>query len=148
MKVIYLNALLTVPTEEAEERIQKNKGSTTIKDGHTPSRQWFIEQGLTPPKDAKNEEIERDEYGNIILDDHEIEEVPVPLSIPLNNLGSWVADIDGGSVVYTKSNIAYNVIEDVYEIDTYIEYITMSWWRRQLLAFKSFFARKQKVKTN
>jgi hypothetical protein len=139
MKVIYLNAVITVPTEEAEERIKE----ATKEDRGSPKIDYHS-LGIRPPKD----EVERDEYGNIILDEHEVEEVAIPISIPIKNLDSWEAHIEGGSVVSTKSGRVYEVIEEFHEIDSYIEYTTMSWWRKQLLVFKSFFARKQKIQTN
>ena len=141
MKIIYLNAIVQLPTAEAEERIQNaTKGNKQVKDGHTPSRQWFLEQNLTPPKDAVDDEIEYDDYGNVLLDESDFEEVPVPVSIPLDNLGSWVANVNGGSTIYTKSNLSYDVVEEIWEVGTMVEYLSMSWIEKQFLLFKSFFA--------
>lgn len=137
MKIIYLNALVTLPTAEAEEKIQN---ANKAKDAPQIN---YASLGIRPPAG----DLEYDEDGNVILDESDLEEVPVPVSIPLDNIGSWVSSVDGGSRVYLKSNLAYDVTEEVWEIDAMIEYINMSWVERQFLLFKSFFARrKQKQK--
>ena len=130
MKIIYLNAIVQLPTAEAEEKIQN---ATKKKDEPQIN---YASLGIRPPKG----EIETDEDGNVILDEDDFEEVPVPVSIPLDNLGSWVANVNGGSTIYTKSNLSYDVIEDVWDIDTMVEYLSMSWIEKQFLLFKSFFA--------
>jgi hypothetical protein len=136
MKMIYLNALITTPHEAGEEKIQK----ASNRDEHNID---YNSLGIRPPKG----EIERDEDGNVILDDEDFETIPLPLSIPVKNLGSWVALLDGGTRVYTTSNVAYDVIEEVWDIDAYMEMISMSWWEKQKILFQSFFRRiKNKIR--
>ena len=148
MKLIYLNCIISIPNEVGEEKIQKatNK-DTKIRDDKTPPKQWFLEQNLRPPDDAEDE-VETDEQGNIYLEEHEMETIPVPVTIPLDNLGSWVSNVDGGSRVYTKSNLAYDVLEEVWEIDAVVEYTSMSWIEKKYLylksVFQSYFRRKNK----
>ena len=148
MKLLYLNCIISIPNEVGEEKIQKatNK-DTKIRDDKTPPKQWFLEQNLRPPDDAEDE-VETDEQGNIYLEEHEMETIPVPVTIPLDNLGSWVASLDGGSRVYTKSNLAYDVLEEVWEIDAVVEYTSMSWIEKKYLylksVFQSFLRRKNK----
>jgi hypothetical protein len=50
-----------------------------------------------------------------------------------------VATLDGTTRVYTKSGIVYNVAEDVFEIDSYIELLSMSWWEKLKLSFLAFW---------
>ena len=148
MKLLYLNCIISIPNEVGEEKIQKatNK-DTKIRDDKTPPKQWFLEQNLRPPDDAEDE-VETDEQGNIYLEEHEMETIPVPVTIPLDNLGSWVSNVDGGSRVYTKSNLAYDVLEEVWEIDAVVEYTSMSWIEKKYLylksVFQSFLRRKNK----
>lgn len=130
MKIIYLNAIVQLPTAEAEEKIQN---ATKKKDEPQIN---YASLGIRPPKG----ELETDEDGNVILDEDDFEEVPVPVSIPLDNLGSWVASVDGGSTIYTKSNLSYDVVEEIWEVNTMVEYLSMSWIKKQFLLFKSFFA--------
>ena len=148
MKLLYLNCIISIPNEVGEEKIQKatNK-NTKIRDDKTPPKQWFLEQNLRPPDDAEDE-VETDEQGNIYLEENEMETIPVPVTIPLDNLGSWVSNVDGGSRVYTKSNLAYDVLEEVWEIDAVVEYTSMSWIEKKYLdlksVFQSFLRRKNK----
>lgn len=136
MKLIYLTAITTAPTEEAEKKIEEAGKKQKIRDDETLSKEWYRQQGLKPPPDAPDE----DEFGNVILEDEDLEEVLIPVSIPLDNLDSWAATIDGDTIVYTKGGIFYHVEESVWEIDAYIELNTMSWFRRNYLFFKSFLA--------
>lgn len=128
MKCLYLNAIVTIPNENGEEKIEKanNKESNGIN---------YASLGISPPKG----EVEYDEEGRVILDDEDVEEVTVPLIIVLDNLGSYVGNVDGGSTVYTKNNLMFSVIEEVFEIDTYLEIIEMSWFKKNWLFLKNFF---------
>ena len=141
MKLIYLNALVSIPNTSGEEKIEKainKKGYNPNKD-KTPPKSWFLEQNLIPPEDTE-EDVETDENGNVFLEEKDLEEVAVPLSIPLENVGSWVASVDGGTTLYTKSNLMYDVLEEVWEIDAIVELLNMSWFEKQYLYFKSFFS--------
>ena len=147
MKLIYLTAITTAPTEEAEKKIEEAGKNQKIRDGVTPSKSWFKEQGLPIPKDAPDD-IEKDEFGNVILDDEDLEEVLIPVSIPLNNLDSWASTIDGDTVVYTKSGVYYHVEEKVWEIDAYVELHSMSWIKKNYMFLKAFLANFFKKKDN
>jgi hypothetical protein len=137
MKFIYLNAIVSVPNEVGEEKIEKAYTKKPIQDSSTPPRSWFLEQNLIPPDDA--EEIETDEDGRVVLEEDDVDYITVPLTMPIDNLGSWVSSTDGGTHLYTKSNMMYTVAEEVWEIDTYLEYINMSWWEKLKLSFLAFW---------
>lgn len=128
MKCLYLNAIVTIPNENGEEKIEKanNKESNGIN---------YASLGILPPKG----EVEYDEEGRVILDDEDLDEVTVPLTVVLDNLGSYVGNVDGGSTVYTKNNLMFSVIEEVFEIDTYLEIIEMNWFKKNWLFLKNFF---------
>lgn len=134
MKLLYLNCIISIPNEAGEEKIEK----ANSKEEYTID---YNSLGLRPPKG----EVEYDEEGRVILEDEDLEEVTVPLTIPIENLGSWVASVDGGTVVYTKSNVMYTVIEEIWEIDSYLELIQMSWLEKLKLSFLAFFCRKEKL---
>ena len=127
MKLIYLNAIITTPNENGLEKIEKSKEKDN-------SEINYHSLGIRPPKG----DVERDEDGNIILDEEDFEDVTVPVTIPIKNLVSWVADLDGGTRVYTKNGVAYDVIEEFSEIDAYIELLSMSFLNKQLAFFQSF----------
>lgn len=131
-KYIYLNALVTVPSLLGEEKIEK----ATQKDEYKIN---YESLGIRPPKG----EAKYDEEGRVILEDDDLEDITVPLTIPTNNLDSWVSSVDGGTVVYTKSRIQYTVVEEIWEIDAFLEMVEMSWIERNWLLFVNFFAEKQ-----
>ncbi|WP_396180291.1 hypothetical protein [Flavobacterium sp.] len=159
IKTILLNALITVPSEEGQKKIddalEKEILGTfgVFKDEHGHTREFYEDVAGKVPKHFEEEEREFyknnssskiDEDGNIFLQESEIEELTVPMFIPLDNIDSFVATLDGTTRVYTKSGIVYNVAEDVFEIDSYIELLSMSWWEKLKLSFQSFLRRKQK----
>jgi hypothetical protein len=159
MKTILLHALITVPSEEGQKKIDDalerdiTGNREVFRDDHGRSREDYEEMNIKIPKyfdeDEKefyknNPTSEIDIDGNIFLQESEIEELTVPMFIPLDNIDSFVATLDGTTRVYTKSGIVYNVAEDVFEIDSYIELLSMSWWEKLKLSFQSFFRRKQK----
>lgn len=136
IKTLLLNALVTIPNEQGEEKIQKayDKDEPQID---------YESLGILRPKG----EVERDSEGNIILDEEDFEEATVPVFIPINNIASYVATLEGTTRVYTKSNVAYDVVEDVFEIDSYLEYEQMSWLDKKFSVFQSFLRRiKYKIK--
>jgi hypothetical protein len=130
MKLIFLTAIITTPNEAGEEKIEK---ATKVR--NEEPRINYESLGIKPPKG----EIELNEDGEVILEDEDFEEVGVPVSIPLDSISSYVALLEGGSLVYTKNNVSYTVEEDVWMIDSYIELLTMSWIEIQWYSFLVFW---------
>jgi hypothetical protein len=160
MKTILLHALITVPSEEGQKKIDDalerdiTGNREVFRDDHGRSREDYEEMNIKIPKyfdeDEKefyknNPTSEIDIDGNIVLQESEVEEVTVPVFIPTDNIASFVATMEGTTRVYTKTNVAYDVVEDVFEIDSYLEYLNMSWWEKLKLSFQSFLRRKQKL---
>lgn len=131
-KMIYLDAYITIPTKEAEEKIE----NATKKD---EPKLNYDALGMRPPKG----ELEIDEYGNVILEDEDLEEITVSVSMPIDSISSYVQLVEGGTKIYTKHNIAYEVVQECWEIDAFLEMMNMSWLERLKLSFLSFFRRKQ-----
>ena len=127
--MIHLTALISTLSSSGEEKIER------VKNRDTPEIDYHS-LGISPPKD---EDIELDKEGNLILNDSDLDLVEMPLTIPISNLDSWVADFSGGSIVYTKSGLKYNVAEEFWEIDSFIEYTTISWFKKKYLSFLVFF---------
>ena len=71
------------------------------------------------------------------------------VTIPLENIDSWVESSEIGSMVYMKSGMFYHVYETVEELDDYVEYILLSdfnkWWIRFKISVSNFFRRKNKI---
>jgi|TARA_R110000782_G_scaffold267770_1_gene363500 hypothetical protein len=130
MKLIYLSAIVTTPNKNGLEKLEqaKEQGEHQIN---------YSSLGIRPPKG----DVERDEDGNILLDEEDFEEITVPVTIPIKNLVSWVADVDGGTRVYTSNGVAYDVEEEYWQIDAFIETITMSKLKFNYLLLKSLIKR-------
>ena len=117
---------MSIPNEAGEEKLEKGSKKE-------PDAINYASLGILPPKG----EVEYDEEGRIILDDEDLEEITVPLTIPLNNLGSYYGDVEGGSFFSTKDGSIYSVIEEVHEIDAYLEVIEMSWLEKNWIYLKN-----------
>lgn len=140
MKLIYLTALVTAPNEAGEEKIERTRQLEKEVD-----RVDYHSMGIRPPKG----EVDVDEYGNVLLDEEDFEEIGVPVTIPLKNISSYVATLEGGTLVYTTNGIAYNVEEEVWMIDSYIDMVTMNWFEKLKLSFLSFWRKiMNKKQTN
>ena len=142
MKLIHLTGITLIPNEKGEEKIKNATDGSALRDGETPTKNWFIEVGLPPPKDAPDDEI--DENGEIDLEPEETQEIYLPITIPLDNIGSYIGLEDGTTKVFTKSNMTFEVAETTEDIDMYIEYMQMNWFRKNWLYLQSFFRRKNK----
>ena len=156
IKTILLNTIVTIPSEECQKKIddaleRESSGIQKVfRDDYGRSREDYEEMNLRLPRYFDEEEkefyknnagSEIDEDGNILLQESELEELTVPTFIPLDNIDSFVATLEGTTRIYTKNGIAYDVVEDVFEIDSYIDLLNMSWFDKQLAFFQSFFRR-------
>jgi len=156
IKTILLNAIVTVPSEEGQKKIdealeRENLGVTQVfRDEHGHTREFYEDVAGKVPKHFEQEEkefyknnqcSEIDIDGNILLKEFELEELTVPTFIPLDNIDSFVATLEGTTRIYTKNGIAYDVVEDVFEIDSYIELLSMNWFDKQIAFFQSFLRR-------
>lgn len=156
IKTILLNTIVTIPSEEGQKKIDDalERESSSIqkvfRDDYGRSREDYEEMNLRLPRYFDEEEkefyknntgSEIDEDGNILLQESELEELTVPTFIPLDNIDSFVATLEGTTRIYTKNGIAYDVVEDVFEIDSYIELLSMNWFDKQLVFFQSFLRR-------
>jgi len=153
LKTILLNTIVTIPSEEGQKKIddaleRESSGIQKVfRDDYGRSREDYDEMNLRLPRYFDEEEkefyknnagSEIDEDGNILLQESELEELTVPTFIPLDNIDSFVATLEGTTRIYTKNGIAYDVVEDVFEIDSYIDLLNMSWFDKQLAFFQSF----------
>lgn len=135
MKVLHLTGITTAPNAKGTEKIAKANGKKTGEDAGTLSREWFIENNLKPPMDSEDE-VERDEWGQIILDPEDVDEVGIAVSIPLKYYAGAEASTDGTSIIYTSYSYQFSVFESIEEIDDYVEYLTSPWHIRAWASIK------------
>lgn len=147
MKILHLSVITKVPNEEGEKLIEK--AVTRLKpkkDEEGLSRRWFEEQGLRVPKHLEEDDIEMDDNGTITLQEEHMQTIIIEASVPLKNVDIYVESVDEGSILYTKSGQYYNVAEEVWEIDNYIEMLNMGWWEKEWIILKEKFRRlKNKI---
>lgn len=140
MKILNLTAIHTVPNEDGQALINRaTQTDNKDKDPNSLPKSWYRDQGLRPPDDAEDDEPEIDEDGMIQLKEEHLEDIALDLSIPLNNIDSYVEYANGGTLIYTKNGTQYHVVEETFEIDSYIEWITMSWFEKRKALFLRFF---------
>lgn len=125
MKRLYLTAIVKEPNEKGQEIIDN---AIKPKEGGL-SKQWYIEQNLTPPSDI-DDTPEIDENGLIFLEEQYLQTINLDVTIPLKNIDSYASAQEGGSIIYTKANVFYHVAEEVDEIDFYIDFISRSWFQK------------------
>lgn len=143
MKQLHLTGITTKPNSQGQEKLDKAKNSKKNTDEPQGfSKEWYTSQNLRPPPDAEDDEIEYDEFGNIYLEDEDVEDVGVAISIPLDMYAGAEGLVDGGTNVYTKNGLVFNVAEEIYEIDDYVYYLTASWWTKKKASIKVWWELK------
>lgn len=147
MKLLHLSVVTQVVNEKGEELLEK-ASSKKPKEVGGLNREWFEEQGLKPPKEFEDDEIERDEDGAVILDeDVHLNYESTQATLPLKNIDSWVESSEIGTIVYMKSGVFYNVYETVDEIDDYVNFLNLGKLESVWIDIKIFFRRiKYKMK--
>ncbi len=87
--------------------------------------------------DNEYEEIEVEEvYSDVIVYEDEIK------AIIENN------DDDGYTTIFLRDGLLITVLESALEIDSYLDFVHMSWWDKKMIVFKSFFRRKRNKKVD
>ena len=136
MKTLYLTGITTQPNASGQSKIDRANGKKTDNESEGMPKSWYIENGLRPPADAEDDEIERDDYGSILLDPEDVDEVGIPISLPLKNYAGAEGCTDGTSIVYSSFGYQFSVFEDIEEINDYVNYLSSSWIERKLAGLR------------
>ncbi len=160
MKRLYLTAVVTVPSEEGQKRIDEalekqnlpssqsvfrdEKGrsradwETILGDEKVPD--WFAQEEDEFYKTNPNSEIDDD--GNMYLKPEELEYEFLDYLVPLKNIIDVTDTQEIGSIIILKNGMSVHVEETVEHINFMIYMLTMSWWDRLKFRFSNFFAKK------
>lgn len=159
MKRLYLTAVITVPSEEGQRRIdealEKQSYSTVqetvYRDEDGKSREdWEdILSGKVPNGFAeaekefysKNQSSEISEDGYMTLAPEEIDYAFLDFILPLREFVSVTDTLEFGSLVKEQDGTITHVQETAEEINYYIEYLNRSKWQVLKDDFSSFFRR-------
>ena len=159
MKRLYLTAVVTVPSEEGQKRIdealeKRNLGVQNIfKDEKGRSRadwetilgddkvpDWFEQEEKEFYKNNPSSEI--NENDEMFLENHELEYEFLDYLVPLKNIIDVTDTQEIGSIIILKNGMSVHVEETVEHINFMIYMLTMSWWDRLKFRFSNFFAKK------
>ena len=159
MKRLYLTAVITVPSEEGQKRIDEvleKQNFSMIQDVYGceqgKSREdWQDILGGKVPKGfdeaekefySKSPNSEIDEDGNMFLKPEELEYEFLDYLVPLKNIIDVTDTQEIGSIIILKNGMSVHVEETVEHINFMIYMLTMSWWDRLKFRFSNFFAKK------
>ena len=160
MKRLYLTAVVTVPSEEGQKRIDEAlekqnlpSSQSVFRDEQGKSREdwktilgdekvpdWFAQEEEEFYKTNLNSEI--DENGFMNLAPEELEYEFLDYLVPLKNIIDVTDTQEIGSIIILKNGMSVHVEETVEHINFMIYMLTMSWWDRLKFRFSNFFAKK------
>ena len=160
MKKLYLTAVITVPSEEGQKRIdealeKRNLGIQNIfKDEKGRSRadwetilgddkvpDWFEQEEKEFYKSNPSSEI--NENDEMFLENHELEYEFLDYLVPLKNIIDVTDTQEIGSIIILKNGMSVHVEETVEHINFMIYMLTMSWWEKLKFRFSNFFAKNK-----
>ena len=158
MKRLYLTAVVTVPSEEGQKRIDEALEKQNLsmiqevfKDEHGHTREFYEDISAKLPNGfveaekefyKNNSSSEINENGEIFLENHELEYDFTDYLVPLKNIIDVTDTQEIGSVIILKNGMSVHVEETVEHINFMIYMLTMSWWDRLKFRFSNFFAKK------
>ena len=160
MKRLYLTAVVTVPSEEGQKRIDEALEKQNLsmiqevfKDEHGRTREFYEDISAKLPngfveaekefyKNSSSSEI--NENGFIELAHEELEYEFLDYLVPLKNIIDVTDTQEIGSIIILKNGMSVHVEETVEHINFMIYMLNMSWWDRLKFRFSNFFTRKNK----
>ena len=158
MKRLYLTAVVTVPSEEGQKRIDEALEKQNLsmiqevfKDEHGHTREFYedisgkLPNGFVEAEKefySKSPNSEIDEDGNMYLKPEELEYEFLDYLVPLKNIIDVTDTQEIGSIIILKNGMSVHVEETVEHINFMIYMLTMSWWDRLKFRFSNFFTRK------
>ena len=144
MKLLYLNAVVTVPNEKGEKKVKRALDGK-VKDENWKSAEWYEDMGLLPPKNVE-EDNEIDENGMVYLKEDEFDYDFVDCILRLDDFASCTNNEKIGCIIYTVSGDELWVEEKSEEIFAYITVITRPWYTvlaDDIIYYFNFFRRKK-----
>ena len=158
MKRLYLTAVVTVPSEEGQKRIDEALEKQNLsmiqevfKDEHGHTREFYEDISGKLPNgfvEAEKEFYSRspsseiDENGYMNLAPEELEYEFLDYLVPLKNIIDVTDTQEIGSIIILKNGMSVHVEETVEHINFMIYMLTMSWWDKFKIRFSNLFARK------
>ncbi len=140
-----LTGVAEILTEEAESKLEASEDGVlapTCDNGRT--LEDYENLGF-PQNKIPKELIERTkefEQG-VELNDDDYEEIESDVVIYEEEIVMMVENVlEGTTSIFLKNGLNIRVAESPFEIDSYIDYLRMSWFEKKFNLFLSFFRRK------
>lgn len=137
-----IGEILTESAEKKIEQAEDNVLEPTCENGKTLS--WYEDMAIKPPKDLENK-IKEFEQG-VKLEDEDFEEVISDVIVYEDQIKLILEDsTTDTTTLFLKDGLTVRVLESALEINSYIDYIQMSWIEKKISVLLSFFRRKNKT---
>lgn len=133
-KVLYLTSLEIIVNDKGRERV--NKAVAKEKDLDLPpkegSKRWYEEMGVKPPPDLEDEieEPEIDENGMVDLQEGEFDYAHNHLILERSDFSFAKDTLNDVTVVFTKNNLSFEVLEDADTIYEQLYIIDQTWFEK------------------
>ena len=141
-----LTGVSDVITEAAEKKLEKGETYQVPTCNNGKTAEFYDDIGIPLPPDLV-EKLKKQDKG-IELSSEDFEEEYSDISIYDDEIVFKVTDAEG-TVLFVRGGHTLQVLETVDEIDSYIDYMSLSsfekWWIGFKIAFSNFFRRKQKI---
>ena len=140
-----IGEILTESAEKRLEQAEENILEPTCDNGKTLS--WYEDMGIKPPKDLQDK-IKEFEQG-VKLEDDDFEEITSEVIVYEDQIKLIVEDsLTKTTTIFLKDGLTVRVLESALEIDSYLDYIQMSWIEKKISVLLSFFRQKNKIEGN
>lgn len=154
MKILYLNAVSSVPSEAGEAKIERalekhkeNNQGSVYRDEFGRSEEDYEYLNVPLPEDfyknleEEEDEAKIDENGNILLMPDEMEWVMNDYIMRLDFFVDAEDDEEFGCIVTLTNGEKVHVEETAEQIFMYINMLNMSWWEKLKASLSNFFSK-------
>ena len=159
MKRLYLTAVVTVPSEEGQKRIDEALEKQNLsmiqevfKDEHGHTREFcegisaklpngFVEAEKEFYSTTQSSEIDENGFMNLLPEELEFDFIDY--LVPLKNVFDVTDAPEIGSYLELTSGKVVHVEQTVEEINLYLTMLELSWWDKFKIRFSNLFARKK-----
>lgn len=144
---LHLTGCGTVLTEAAEKKLETGEDYQvpTCKNGLTEEQ--YIDLGVKLPEDLV-EKIKQQEE-SVKLEDQDFEEVYSDISLYAEDILLMVQDEDLTTIFLRELDVRFTVLETIEEIESFIDYLSLStfqkWWLGFKISFLNFFRGKKQT---
>ena len=124
-----------VLTESAEKKLEQGDSIRTPTCDNGKTADWYEDMGIKLPEELE-ERLNKQDKG-IELEDEDFEEIYTEIMVYLDDIKLAVTD-RGLTTVFLKDDLTITVTETADEIDSFIDFLEMTWFDRLRLDLNIF----------